>query len=518
MNSSKNKHQYNQGIPQRAFHILILVLVASTVVYFFSYITPDPDLWGHIKFGKDLWVSKEIPRVDMYSYTANGMDWVNHEWLTEILMNLTYDTFHSPGLLIGKLLLGFAIIFILYIIILHRRNQPIINGIVLVMCIFVMSPGFMTRPQLLTFLFTALFLLIFHLYLERNVNILWILPLLMILWVNSHGGFIIGGGMFGVVVVSESLSCLLRKNDKYQFGNLIFWFLITIVSVLANPYGFRLLTFLYESLSTPRNISEWERVILFDFSHFRFKILSVSVVLSLLIDKKRNRYWEIGIICITMIYAFMHQRHTPIFAIVAAPFLTEKLSVLTNRSRLSFPLKSKPAFFMLNVCLAVIIAYQLIITTDKYIKTRFNIIVDPFRYPVYAVHFLKINKIRGNILLPFDWGEYAIYKLNPDCKVSIDGRFRTVYPEEVLNDHSMALHNEDRWEYLLDKYPSNILLATRNPFSKKMIIEQQNWVYVYSDNLSIVFLKKGESQKETLKRFRAHQLIYPKRRPSPYFP
>ncbi len=77
-------------------------------------------------------------------------------------------------------------------------------------------------------------------------------------------------------------------------------------------------------------------------------------------------------------------------------------------------------------------------TVDKHIKVRFNIIVNPNIFPVYAVKFLKDNNVKGNILVPFDWGEYAIWKLYPDNRVSIDGRFDTVYPIDVIKDYLMG--------------------------------------------------------------------------------
>lgn len=519
MTDYKKESRNNWELFKKIFHVLLVGLVFSSAIYFFSFITADTDLWGHIKFGEDLWASKTILRFDVYSYTAYGSEWINHEWLSELLMYWVYNTFGSLGLLMGKILIGFAIISILSLICLHRRSHPLAYGIVFVISAFIMSPGFMTRPQLLTYIFTSFFMLVFHLYLERQVNLLWSLPLIMVLWVNGHGGFLIGIGMFPVVVACEVISCFIKRSDGSYLRSMILWLILTEISVLINPYGPRLLNFLYESLSVARNISEWGPISIFDFSYMRFKILTILVILSLFIAKKRNRYWEIGIIIIAMVYAFSHQRHTPIFAIVAAPFLSEKLSRLVEKQiRLFDRIDSFQSYIVLNIVVIVLIGYQISHSANKYIKAGFNIIVDPLVYPVYAVHFLKENNIKGNILLPFEWGEYVIWKLHPDSKVSIDGRFRTAYPEKVLDDHFEAVGNDAKWMELLDKYPSDIVLARRNLLSQKMIDTRRDWIYLYSDNISMIFLKSGESQEEILEKFRGKAVIYPRTELSTYFP
>ena len=512
------KHERGLYASEKTFNLLIRILVYSSAFYFFSFITVDPDLWGHIKFGGDLWEAKALNRFDIYSYTAFGSEWINHEWLSELVMYFVYHIFGSPGLLIGKILLGFAVVYLLSRINFHRACDPLVYAFVFLLAVFVMSPGFMIRPQLFTFLFVSYFFYVFHMYLERGKNLMWSLPLVMVLWVNCHGGFVVGLGMFPLVVVCVIIFRRKKNKDKRYVRSLLFWMVLTEISVLINPYGYHLLTFLYKTLSTPRDIWEWNPIGIFDLSHLRFKILAILVLVSLFWNKKGKRLWELGIVIIALVYAFRSQRHTVIFAIVAAPCLTENLSLAAKKIALNERLKSLPGFVILNVFLFVLIGYQILFTADKYIKTQFNIMVDPMKYPIYAVRFLKDNGIKGNILLPFEWGEYAIWKLYPDSKVSIDGRFKTAYPEEVLDNHLGAFHDTVKLRQLLTKYPPNILLARQNPSSLKFKSTQRDWIYVYSDPISIVFIKDGGSQRDVLEKFQRKELIYPDKDLSVYFP
>ena len=172
----------------------------------------------------------------------------------------------------------------------------------------------------------------------------------------------------------------------------------------------------------------------------------------------------------------------------------------------------------LSELLAVLVSYQAAFAGYKYVKAEWNIIVDPSKYPVSAVGFLKQNGIKGQILVPFEWGEYAIWKLYPDCRVSIDGRFRTVYSEGALSDHFQAARDEEKLKDLLNKYPADIILGRQNKLYQQLISTDARYIYVYSDPTSIVFLKDVDSQRDILNKFRREKLLNPKGEASPYFP
>ena len=110
-------------------------LAISSAVYFFSYVTVDPDLWGHIKFGEDLWQGMALPQSDPYAFTTGGHPWINHEWIAELIFYLTYRYFGDAGLLFGKLGIGLAIVALLWKICALRRICPLVCGAVMVIAI-----------------------------------------------------------------------------------------------------------------------------------------------------------------------------------------------------------------------------------------------------------------------------------------------------------------------------------------------------------------------------------------------
>src|SRR4051812_22887859 len=75
---------------------LLVVLMAFTVRSRFS----DPDLWWHLKTGEIIWNTHSIPRVDLFSFTANGHPWVAQEWLSEVTIYGAWKFGGNAGLMV----------------------------------------------------------------------------------------------------------------------------------------------------------------------------------------------------------------------------------------------------------------------------------------------------------------------------------------------------------------------------------------------------------------------------------
>jgi hypothetical protein len=61
----------------------------------------DPDLWGHTRFGLDMLATHTLPSEDPYSFTQD-IPWINHEWLSELMMGGAYRAAGPIGLVVLK--------------------------------------------------------------------------------------------------------------------------------------------------------------------------------------------------------------------------------------------------------------------------------------------------------------------------------------------------------------------------------------------------------------------------------
>ena len=131
---------------------------------------------------------------------------MNHEWLAELIFYGIYRYFGTAGLLIGKMGTGICVVLLLTKLCRYRVKTPLVYLIIMMLSISVMSPGFMIRPQVFSFLFFTLFIWVIFQYLERERNFLFLLPILMALWVNLHGGFLMGWVLLALVT-AWAFSC-----------------------------------------------------------------------------------------------------------------------------------------------------------------------------------------------------------------------------------------------------------------------------------------------------------------------
>jgi hypothetical protein len=122
-----------------------------------------------------------------------------------------------------------------------------------------------------------------------------------------------------------------------------------------------------------------------------------------------------------------------------------------------------------------------------YLSLRGQIYVSPDLYPVNAVSFIDRNGLRGNLVLPFDWGEYAIWHLYPRCRVNVDGRYTTAYPDGVLEQAFRFAAGAPGWKATIEH--ADIVLLDRGQRIVSDFFADPEWRYVYSDGISLVFVR-----------------------------
>jgi hypothetical protein len=456
----------------------------------FSYVTADPDLWGHLRFGQDIWEQGWIHDTDPFSYTAHGNAWINHEWLMELSLYLIYHVFDSTGLLAFKALLGIFIVHLLSSVYFARMGNITVYLVIFALIIPVMAPGFMTRPHLATFLFLTLLVYVLQKFFDGNRRIIKWTPLIMLVWVNSHGGVVAGLGIFGMITAIEFIRCL--KTGESQGGLLLKYFLMSCVAVLINPYGYNLWLFFIHSLGMPRSINEWDPVSLTDFSYWQYKILALLFLGTFFLPNKK-RVWEITVIVLAMVYGFRHQRHTVLAAILVTPYL------LAHYGRwLQWDFKpyydrlSNHFHWAVQAVLGIVIVGLAAIQLNLYAKDDFKIRVDPFVYPAYAAQFMETNGLEGNLVVPFDWGEYMIWK-SPNSRVSIDGRFRTMYPEKIIELNRAFAYGKVEGLALLTDYPTILVMTKKYEAPHTLMENAPGWVKIYQDPISKLFIRTQES-------------------------
>ena len=65
--------------------VLVIVLALGLFAIAARGVT-DPDVWWHLRTGQLILHDHAVPHTDPFSFTRFGQPWVNHEWLSDLLL------------------------------------------------------------------------------------------------------------------------------------------------------------------------------------------------------------------------------------------------------------------------------------------------------------------------------------------------------------------------------------------------------------------------------------------------
>src|SRR3954454_10256615 len=193
---------------------LLVPLTMLLGLLFFCFIRQtDYDWWWHLRVGQDIWQHRAIPAVDTYSFTRAGQPFVVHEWLFELLNYLVYRAFTYRGLVVLMAVIVLATYTLHYLLLRALGTGRVLAGALVTWTLVLSFMGITMRPHLFSALFLSLELWCLYLYRGGQRRAIWLLPPLMVLWVNLHGAWIMGLGTLLLFIVGEWLNARTRGED-----------------------------------------------------------------------------------------------------------------------------------------------------------------------------------------------------------------------------------------------------------------------------------------------------------------
>jgi len=300
----------------------ILAFVAHAVFF----VLMDPDYYLHLMTGKYIVEHYSLPTVDVFSYTMIGQPWYLHEWLFEVLVYCVYILAGETGVVLwmsGLGVLAFYITFNAGILDENRNYRAILFALLL----FVFYEAFIKpRPQIITFLCYAIFLFVIFDFKYRNTLRFSIaLPPLMVVWVNSHGAYILGIAVLCLFIVCEYLSRLMSNENKWRDKKLHRLTIIAVITVLAssiNPYFIKHWMFPFTLMNSQAMsyIVEWHSPKYADLFDRAYLLLIALFIIHYIYLKKRPDLTELVIPGSVMILSFFAARHIPLAILTMLPF------------------------------------------------------------------------------------------------------------------------------------------------------------------------------------------------------
>lgn len=457
----------------------------------------DPDLWGHVRYGQDWLAEGTLHRTATHTYTAEGHAWINHENLAELLLATGFPLLGIPGMLAAKCLLGMVILCLMAATARCHGVRLITTWVFLLLIASNLQAFFPLRPQLLSFLWCAVMLyMIDHAFAgwgnrradwihtrrkadTPTVNWRWlaVLPLLIVVWTNSHGGFVAGLAILLTYLGGRAIELVWRQGPVAwrSAAGLIALGVICLLATLVNPYGWGLHQWIASSLGTARpEITEWLPVRPGNPVFWPFMTLIAVTVIGFAFTEKRRDPVKLLILLLVGWQAAMHLRHIAFFTLLCGFWLPTHLQSvfgrLRNKAAQGLPVTSLSRWQRgaMVTALAVTISLQTLFVGQR----LSSLPVSRFAYPVEAIEWMAEQGVHGKLVVSFNWAQYAIAALAPDIRVGFDGRFRTCYPQEIVDRH---------FDFLLgDRYDRN-RLDSSGPIDGSRVLEAGEPDYVLVD-------------------------------------
>lgn len=479
----------------------------------------DGDTGYHIRAGEYIIANIEVPKTDIFSFHSPEMDWTAHEWLSEVIMAVIHDFSGISGIVLFYTLILSLSFYMFFKVLNSLSNNIIIVWIVAFMGISCTGIHWLARPHVFSFLFLIIWYWILDSYeYKEKSSLIYYLPIIIVVWVNLHGGFILGLLLIGVYFIGNVLA--LKKgneeNKKFIKNKIKKLFMIGLLCILAsmiNPIGYKIIFFPFKFITQKylaNYISEFMPTNMQE--QLAFQIFFFFCLTIILISKKKFDLTE-GLLFLLLTYmSFKSVRYTTLFPLIVSPIIVKKLDFTikeTNFKTIKFikekgenigrAQKSAKGF----IWVFIVIIASIILIKKEMIVYNFN----DEKHPVDAVNFLLEEEIKGNMFNNDEFGDYLIYAAYPKYKVFLDGR-SDMYGEEMIEKYLEVIRIKSDWKKVLAEYGIDWVFYNSKSILSRYLYEQEDWHLIYADKVAHIYVKKNDKFKYIIERYKNIKPIY----------
>ncbi len=497
----------------------------------------DAGIGWHIRTGQMILSTHAIPRVDPFSATMSGQPWFAWEWLYDLLVGWLETATGLNGVVLFTALV-IAMVFAWTFRLLLRRGTNVLVALLLVLLAASAAMiHFLARPHVVSWLFTVVWFWILESSEKsccvsdsdspsskaepRRGGVLWLLPPLMLVWVNIHGGFLVGFVLLAIYWFSAAWQWLRLKEDRFddalrkiragrRLRALTLTSIVSALATLVNPYGWQLHVHIYRYLSNRFLMDHIDEFRSPNFHYVAQKCFAGLLLLTLLALAARRR--EAGqarlsqaLVILFVVYSGLYaSRNIPVASLllilVIGPWLSEAMERFADRRlagrglvSMRFLRRMEAVEFSLRghiwpIALVVLTCWTVAHGGKVGASTLMDAHFDAKRFPVAAVNYLDEKDVPGPLVSPDDWGGYLIYRLYPRVRMVVDDR-HDFYGEEFLKSYLKMIHVEPGWENFLQQQQAHCVVVPKDSAVANILGETGRWDAIYTDDVAVVFVR-----------------------------
>ena len=520
----------------RRFRIqsLIIFLLFFFLASLFIHNIQSFDLWWHLETGEYILDTLSIPETDPFAYTASR-DWIDLQWIFQVVIFIIQHNLGLNALIIFKSLVLLGAFFILFKTIYTGKNW--LTAILLIfLAALCCRQRAVLRPEIFSFLYISIFLYILHRYkyghpeggVRWRQNYIFILPLIQLLWVNSHGLFILGVILAWSFILGEFISLrinlpIFQDKDVIKgrpYRKLLLAGLLIILCSFINPYTYQGAIFpftLYTRISGAiqvfsRTIGEFQpplsgwdqgKTIIY------FKLLLVLSALAIVLNIRRLSISHL-ILYISFLYlSLLARRNIAVFALISVPITATNITGIAG-TYFKYPPDPKNRVRRVGEFLIIILLlfgiYDLIADKNNLRDNpdiNFGLGLARLKFPERAADFINESGLKGNIFNTLQCGNYLIRSFYPERKVFMDGRLE-IRSSDFYREYVRLLGNPGRWPVLQKKYNlSYALFSHRDADMDKLLVylyNQPDWKLIFLDDSSVIFAEDIPENRDIINR------------------
>jgi hypothetical protein len=452
----------------------------------------DPDMWWHVKVGEGILATYRFPTTDPYSFTVHGQPWLAYEWLGEVAFAAVQRIGGLRGLDALLIILGSAVMLAIYAFTTLRTGNSKAGFAASAILLILAAPSFSLRPQMFGYLFLVLTLIALELFRQGKRGALWFLPLLMLIWVNTHGSWIIGLGAILVYWVCGLFELHVGGLESQRWSTdertrISFAFLLCLCALPLTPYGTRLAMSPFEFASSlPLNVTQ-----ILEWQPMPFNLPGGKIFLALLLGffvmqvafRFSWRLAELGLFLFGTVMACLHIR----FLLVFVPFFAPILAMIFAQWMPVYD-RRKDRYVLNAALMAGILAAMV-----HYFPSQSGLEkIVAEHWPVDAVNYLKAREVPGPMYNAYFFGGYLVWAREPEHKVFIDGRGDVYERSGVFHDYLQIAKLQPGALGVLGSYGIKSCLIEKDAPLGTALSASGDWTRTYADNVAALYVRTAK--------------------------
>jgi tetratricopeptide (TPR) repeat protein len=463
----------------------------------------ETDYWTLLRIG-ELVTESGPPRIDSFSHTVSGSEWIELRWLYCWMLRGLTSAFGPAGAFVLKCAaLGSAFAMVAWLTL--RRAPASLAGPILFLAMLASSQRFVVRPELVTYGMLPLYLSIIERHRRTESRVLWALPLLQTIWTNAHTLFALGPAAVSLYALTSLLRASQWTGTAAVAGrrsgvHALIAAVLTVLACLFNPYGVRGAQFVMRLFHQIHGTVFKEQILELKspFAYaghvavIAFVLLAALAVLAAILNARRLDLFE-TLLCAAMLYlAATAIRNLPLFALVAAPFAAGNLAQsdwLRQRLARTGIGRLRTAGAIGTIAAALFVSWTIVtnrLALREHGADTSGFGIAEYRYPIRAAALLEEHAITGRVFNTMHEGPYLAAR---GARVFIDPRLE-VYGEAFYNRYAQVLSDPRAWQGAVQEFDLRAALVnvTALPFITS-VLRTGNWRLVYWDECAALLVR-----------------------------